>query len=187
MFQQLRDRSQNYWQSLKKSPIKYLNLGLKDDRLDREFKLQRELDSRQRAIGYLFFLLLMSMMQGISVLSFQANNKPVLFVLMMLGVTVIFTALLIIASRIRSKIIHAILPINVVFRGLLMLFATKIIYRESNCKPLEFSLVTSGISFTLFLAEISIFQAQLLSFLSFFILGTVDAISKNNTAYIPNC
>jgi hypothetical protein len=39
----------------------------------------------------------------------------------------------------------------------------------------------------LFLAEMSIFQAQLLSFLSFFIVGTVDAISKNNTAYIPNC
>jgi hypothetical protein len=126
----------------------------------------------------MLFLLLMIILQGIFLPVFKDGHKAALFMLLMLFSTLICVAISIVVSRVRTKLINLILPLNLVVRGVLVIFVATLIYKGMTCIPNTYSLITSALSLVLFMSETCMFQSGVLSFVAYFALGSIEIIHR---------
>jgi hypothetical protein len=125
----------------------------------------------------MLFLLLMIILEVISLAGFQDGLKAALFMLMMIGSTLICVLFMTIVSQFRSKLIYLVLPLNLTVRGVLVMFVAPKIYK-GTCIPIIYPLITSGLSLVLFMSETCMFQSGFISFLSYFVLASIELIHK---------
>ena len=137
----------------------------------------------------MLFLWLMMIFQGLSLpcLKYE-GRKATGFIFLMVGSTIfcVFTSTLV--SWVRPKLIHLIMPLNLLVRGILVIFVAPKIYSGRTCAPMTYPLITSGLCLVLFMSEISLFYRSRLSFFLFLVTGIIDIIAKyRNPNLLPFC
>ena len=126
----------------------------------------------------MLFLLLMIILEVISLAAFKDGLKAALFMLIMIGSTLICVLFSTLVSRFRSKLIYMVVPLNLVIRGVLVLSVAPQIYKGKTCMPVFYPLITTGISAILFVAETCLFECSFISFIAYFVVATVETIHK---------
>jgi hypothetical protein len=188
MIKRLKSKVQAFTRAFKQSPINYATLGFKDADLNKQYQINNEYSTIQRAYGYMAFLALMLAIVTPMLLS-DKHNKIGQYSMVLIGPTFVTVGISALVARIRQSFIQVILPLNVLVRGLMVVFVSPLICDEKmTCISRPLALVSDFMNFSLYLCETNMFPLRLPSYLSLPLYSLFAVIhQKADFVSLPKC